>query len=258
MSTKSRIAMKQNDGTYKSIYCHHDGYLTGVGRTLYKNYRDPIKVELMINLGDLECLKEYIYPDTSRIHNFDNPQCDVCVSYHRDRGESFNYTIFQNKDDLIEYTCKTDQEYLYIFENDNWQVANTNSKTPDEIVFEKLESKLYENDIIESLDNSFDEYTEELANGLVRYAKDFDPYDFNDCYDSEYEASVIIKKDLDRGRGIDDYIRILCENIENNAIEDDLSNHEIKRLNDMAFGLMYELNQYKKVLDNNLDKEMDM
>ena len=51
---------------------------------------------------------------------------------------------------------------------------------------------------------------------------------------------------------------ILCENIENNAIEDDLSNHEIKRLNDMAFGLIYELNQYKKVLDNNLDKEMDM
>ena len=38
MSTRSRIAIKQNDGTYKSIYCHSDGYLEHNGYILYNYY----------------------------------------------------------------------------------------------------------------------------------------------------------------------------------------------------------------------------
>lgn len=258
MSTNCRIAMKQNDGTYKSIYCHHDGYLTGVGKTLYENYRDPIKTELMINLGDLSSLKEYVYPDPTKIHNFDNPQSDICVSYHRDRGESFNYTIFQTKDELLDFVCKSDDKYLYLFENDNWQVANTNFEKIDNIKLEDLEQKLYENDIIQEPYGNYNYYVDELANSLVNYAKDYDLYDFRDNYDSDEQAFEIIKKDLIRGQGIDSYIMILCENIETSALEDDLSNHEIDRLNTQAFGLVKELNQYMKVLDKQKDKEMDI
>lgn len=258
MSTNCRIAMEQKDGSYKSIYCHHDGYLFGVGKTLYENYRDPVKVELMLNLGDLSSLKEYIYPDTNRLHNFDNPQCDVCVSYHRDRGESLYYNVFPSKDELLDYSCKGDDKYLYLFENEKWFVADTTNKKLDEVKLEDLEQRLYENDLIQEPYSNYKYYTDELANCLVNYYKDFDTYDFNDNYDSEQEAFEIIKRDLDNGKGLDSYIRILCENIENSALENDLSDHEIESLNNEAFGLIKELNQYIRLLEKNKDKEMDI
>jgi len=258
MNSNCRIAMEQKDGTYKSIYCHHDGDLFGVGKTLYENYRDPIKVELMLNLGDLSSLKEYVYPDTNKLHNFDNPQCDVCVSYYRDRGESLHYNIFPSKDELLDYSCKSDDKYLYIFENEKWLVTNTTNKKLDEIELEDLEQRLYEYDIIDEPYSNYEYYTDELANCLVNYYKDFDDYDFNDNYDSTQEAFDIIKKDLDKGKGIDSHIRVLCENIENSALESDLSDLEVEKLNNKAFGLIKELNQYIKVLEKNKDKEMDI
>jgi len=34
MATRSRIAIENQDGTVTSIYCHFDGYLSGVGKLL--------------------------------------------------------------------------------------------------------------------------------------------------------------------------------------------------------------------------------
>lgn len=43
--------MKQEDGSYKSIYCHWDGYPEYNGLILFENYKDKNKVEKLINLG---------------------------------------------------------------------------------------------------------------------------------------------------------------------------------------------------------------
>ena len=37
MSTRSRVGIKNEDGTITSVYVHHDGYPSGVGDVLFKN-----------------------------------------------------------------------------------------------------------------------------------------------------------------------------------------------------------------------------
>ena len=43
MSTRSRIAFKSSHGEIFSIYCHYDGYETGVGACLIEKYNDFVK-----------------------------------------------------------------------------------------------------------------------------------------------------------------------------------------------------------------------
>lgn len=55
MATRSRIAVELPNGKVKSVYCHNDGYLEGVGRALknmFPNGTDSKKVENYINEGD--------------------------------------------------------------------------------------------------------------------------------------------------------------------------------------------------------------
>lgn len=100
MSTNSIIGIKRLDGTEKYIYCHWDGYVEGNGLLLQLCYDTPEKIERLLDLGDLSTLNEYL--ETDQPHSFDNPQPNVCVAYHRDRGEElefssgeqqFNYTF---------------------------------------------------------------------------------------------------------------------------------------------------------------------
>jgi hypothetical protein len=55
MATRSRIAIELPNGKVKSVYCHNDGYLEGVGRALkglFRNGTAPKKVEAYIDEGD--------------------------------------------------------------------------------------------------------------------------------------------------------------------------------------------------------------
>ena len=92
MATRSRIAIETTDTSgnkvIKSIYCHFDGYPSGVGKTLMENYQAREKVEALISLGDISFIKEEVTPSGS--HSFNSPQERVTVAYHRDRGEKFN------------------------------------------------------------------------------------------------------------------------------------------------------------------------
>jgi hypothetical protein len=75
MATRSRIAIENQDGTVTSIYCHFDGYIDGVGKTLQENYNTREKMEQLIALGDISSLGKTI---------------EETVAYHRDRGEEFH------------------------------------------------------------------------------------------------------------------------------------------------------------------------
>ena len=87
MATRSRIAIELPDGTVKSIYCHWDGSPDTNGVTLMKHYQERKKVEDLIALGSLSILAKNIEPTEK--HTFSNPQSDVVVAYHRDRGEAY-------------------------------------------------------------------------------------------------------------------------------------------------------------------------
>lgn len=100
MSTRSRIGLRKLDGTAKYIYCHWDGYIEHNGLLLQLCYDTPEKIERLLELGNLSALGEYL--ETDEPHSFESPQPNVCVAYHRDRGEElefwdsqqeFNYTF---------------------------------------------------------------------------------------------------------------------------------------------------------------------
>jgi hypothetical protein len=60
MATRSTIALEYADGTVDQVYCHWDGYLEGVGKTLLEHYMDPFKVRELMDLGDISSLGEVI------------------------------------------------------------------------------------------------------------------------------------------------------------------------------------------------------
>ena len=79
MSTRSAIIQRQDDGSFLGIYCHSDGYPTGVGRTLAEHWQDPEKIGALIALGDISCLG----PTTASGGRYDGT-----FAYMRDRGET--------------------------------------------------------------------------------------------------------------------------------------------------------------------------
>ena len=63
--------MEQDDGSYKGVYCHSDGYLTYNGAMLLDHYNSREKADALIALGDLSLLCEKLYPDPDKPHGFD-------------------------------------------------------------------------------------------------------------------------------------------------------------------------------------------
>jgi hypothetical protein len=97
MSTRSRIAIENQNGTVDSIYCHFDGYLSGVGETLFNHY-DKEKLEKLIELGDISTLGE---------------STEDTVAYCRDRGEDLYSNHYLDINSLFEYGFKSGEEYVY-------------------------------------------------------------------------------------------------------------------------------------------------
>ncbi len=56
MGTRSIIAATNLDHTISAIYCHWDGYLSGVGKLLLDHYTNPDDITRLMGLGDLSWL----------------------------------------------------------------------------------------------------------------------------------------------------------------------------------------------------------
>jgi hypothetical protein len=125
MSTRSRIAIEKESGIVNSIYCHFDGYISGVGKTLFNHY-DKEKLQKLIELGDISSLGESII-DT--------------VAYCRDRGEDLNFTTFPNVEDLFDYGFESGIEYVYCLTKDGIWLVNRCGSSYVEILKETLEEE---------------------------------------------------------------------------------------------------------------------
>ena len=116
MSTRSAIIMKTDDG-YAGIYCHFDGYPSGVGQTLLDNYQDLEKVNDLIRLGDISQLGARVVPIGE--HSYGQPETNTTVAYMRDRGESGCY--FSAGATVAEVAATIGHNgYVYVFENSAW------------------------------------------------------------------------------------------------------------------------------------------
>ena len=121
MSTRSIIARLNDDKSVDAIYCHWDGYLSGVGLELIQNYHlEPEVLDRLIELGYLEDLNET--PEKSRpcepplpaLH-FDS--LDALAKHLKDTNSWVEYVYYGEK---IE--CFDDTEVI------KWWVAHNHNK----------------------------------------------------------------------------------------------------------------------------------
>jgi hypothetical protein len=111
MSTRSRIAIENQNGSVTSIYCHFDGYISGVGKLLKEYYTTQAKVEALIELGDISSL------DTTP---------SSTSAYHRDRNEEFSQQTNKSVPDLFNCIYQSGEEFIYCFTKDNiWLVSDS-------------------------------------------------------------------------------------------------------------------------------------
>ena len=122
MATRSRIAIEDQTGKVRSIYCHWDGYPSNNGRILLEHFQTQEKVESLIELGSISSLNKNVEIPEGVSHSFDNPANDIVVAYHRDRAEDLVIKEHESVNDFV----KSDvEEYGYIFTAaGEWLFAN--------------------------------------------------------------------------------------------------------------------------------------
>ena len=127
MSTRCRIAIKEPNGAYRSIYCHNDGYPQGVGEILETYYTDVNKIEKLMDLGDISSLGsslEFKDPNTF----FQDPRAyalgDGTTDYNRWRNEGTEAAVSDTPEELTSLAENNAAEFLYIFEDGKWGVES--------------------------------------------------------------------------------------------------------------------------------------
>ncbi len=124
MATRSLIGKQSADGTIRAIYCHWDGYPSGVGATLLEAYTDGDKLDQLLDLGDISSLGSEI----GEQHDFDQRRSfpeSWTTAYKRDRGESdVDARLHATVADFLQsawqgYGC----DYAYLWTVEGWRYA---------------------------------------------------------------------------------------------------------------------------------------
>ena len=120
MGTHSMIGIyNPADGSVNASYCHYDGYLEGVGRTLVDHYNTQYDAEIVARGGYLSSLSpDYAESRQESVHS------DIAVPY-----ESVEQFLANGYD-----YCGA--EYIYLWCGEAWFFA-----TPGEM-FEEVEMNL--------------------------------------------------------------------------------------------------------------------
>lgn len=125
MSTRSTIAIKNNDGKIKAVYSHSDGYPQYVGKILFNHYYNADLIEFLISNGDISILKEEVFST---------------VFYNRDRNEPWNLVrpmSFDDESSWVEFYKDSGVEFYYIFKNNKWHCYDNKVKLDIELEINK-------------------------------------------------------------------------------------------------------------------------
>jgi hypothetical protein len=98
MSTRSRIAYRQPDGTIRSIYCHWDGHPSNIGRVLIDHYSN---IDTLVSLLDRGA------------HSTLGLTSEEAEAY-ADHGEDCPAQISSDRDELSKIDWG--EEYMYLYE----------------------------------------------------------------------------------------------------------------------------------------------
>ena len=121
MSTRSSIGVKLPNGNIKAIYCHFDGYPSGVGQTLTEHYTTEEKINALMELGDLSVLGPEI-GEKQDFNDHANHNRDWCLAYGRDRGENREVETYSN---IKEWVSAMWVNYYYLWNGTNWEITKS-------------------------------------------------------------------------------------------------------------------------------------
>lgn len=128
MSTRGLIAIEDSDKKVRAIFVQSDMYVEYAGQILHEHYNSEEKAYALLALGSLSAIRERLSPESGETHNYDKPAQDICIAFHRDRGDQFSApTVFENaktmqKNILGEYWAS----YCYLYRNNQWYVSSVN------------------------------------------------------------------------------------------------------------------------------------
>lgn len=119
MSTRCLIGRKIKDNKVEYIYCHHDGYLDGVGKILKAYYTNDSVIDKLMSLGDLSSLDKEVESNPDQ-WNYNKVNRNLCVAY-KDRGEeNVNSKIAARREYIDMLNTRFDIEYLYLWNGEKW------------------------------------------------------------------------------------------------------------------------------------------
>ena len=115
MSTQCGVAIKTEKG-YETIYVHSDGYPEYMWPMLTENYNSEELAAKLVGFGDASYIDKKLEP-TSDFHKFGTPEPNVCMFYHRDRGEAWEDVepaTFTSKELFLNFY------YAYVWKDGCW------------------------------------------------------------------------------------------------------------------------------------------
>ena len=118
MSTRSMIARRYEDGSFRAVYAHWDGYPEHNGRVLLSHYSNVDKLNSLLDEGDISCLRETVgekhdFGETPGLAN----ENEWTTFYGRDRGEEgIEACTFETLDELIAAAKERWSIYVYVLD----------------------------------------------------------------------------------------------------------------------------------------------
>jgi len=111
MSTRSHIGILKEDKQVFFVYCHFDGYPSGVGTVLKENYDRPEDVTNLLSFGDISVLA---------------PTIEQSIFYGRDRKETGTEQQQISYDDYLPKSGNLGVDYVYLFDEyiEEWSCYN--------------------------------------------------------------------------------------------------------------------------------------
>jgi hypothetical protein len=124
VSTRSAIAIQHGD-RIKACYVHFDGYPEFNGRILDTYYRDSVKVNRLVSMGDISALGAEIGDKVefrSELGETLEGLNSQCIFYNRDRGEETSWMSLEDSAHFVREYRTWGCEYFYLFKNGQWYV----------------------------------------------------------------------------------------------------------------------------------------
>lgn len=120
MSTRCLIGRKIKDNRVEYIYCHHDGYLDGVGEILKIYYTNDGVIDKLMALGNLSALGKIAESNPNQFNFVGNIDYNLCAAYRDNGEEDVDSTIITEKEYIDKLSTNIWIEYLYLWDGEKW------------------------------------------------------------------------------------------------------------------------------------------